>query len=974
MNRKIILLCLLLTLLLLIGVVNAEDSNDSQPVKSLDVNSSEVGLSNDFGCEIKLESNKAVSQASSNKHKVSLKAGDVKMYYGDGTKFKVTLKDNKNKAIKNAKVKIDVNGKSYTKTTDTKGVAFLNLNFESGTYKLTTTYEGSKNFLKKSIKNTVTIKSTIKANDFSKFHKNTEKFTATFLDDNGKSLKKVKIKYAFPNTKIKEAKTDRNGNVKIKVSLTPGKYKIALANTKTGEVSYRIITIKNTLQQLGLSVDKLGNAKYSVKLLNDKGKINPNQKVSFKFNNKAYNIKSDKNGVATLYVKINAGSHKILTQYNGEKILYEFSIKNNAPQVQNISDNVGSSNFTHITLLPDYVNLTNEYVLSDSRYAVKTGAEGILKLPKNEMITVQMENKTYYFSNSYQVGDNVNIIATFYYLVPFDASPLQCAFSENKLKGDGIVIYNKNDNIVFKYRSKTESSADLFGVVMCKNALDSEAIMYVQNNKIKAVISFFTQSYDEYGLKSNLARFYNKLFQQFDYMNYEELIGDKVKLIRYTNTNESIEFSSFGNYIVGNPSKEHIITKFSVNGNEEMEKHEIISYGLSEKYVPSAGFEVLQSYAIASSKITPDIVESWLSKNKTYLSINRISSIYSMFMAALETILIADELANQNAKEFNVSWQRNGTSTVLAGINLDHVYMHILNADMGMSVTGKNEDVVFFKLINSLCLPDIETACFRDISNKTGENSINSLNNLLNSFENNNFSIAQIGDVFYIFGSGDSNATMLLNSTTGVAEVLLIEDNFAYKGAMFSPACTPCRLVELSEMVLGHVSNFLNMVKSAVSNVYNFVTNKVTPLLVFGYQAASYTSGVAGGLAQGGVGLGVTSFLSIVGSAIGAQSAAIHVREHFVDKKDWHWAYDWVPLSRNGPLQYKKTFNIPKSDGTTDYIEVKINDDGSLNRDEAYYISPNSIKKLSKKETYKYFSEETWLSGNVPKKYQKFPI
>ena len=971
MNKKLIISFLILTLVLLIGAVSAEDNIHVE--KSGDANSSEVGISNDFG-EIKQQTSKPISLTSSNKLKVSLKASDIKMYYGDGTKFRVTLKDNKNNAIKKVKVKIDVNGKSYTKTTDSKGVAFLNLNFASGTYKLTTTYDGSKNFAKQSIKNTVTIKSTIKANDYSKFYKNTDPYTASFSDHEGKALKKVKIKYALGNSKLKESKTDKKGNVKIKFSLTPGKYRIALANTRTGEVAYNIITVKSTLQHLDLSVDSSGNAKYRVKLLNDKGKSNPNQKVSFKFDNKAYNAKSDKNGIAVLSVKVNPGNHKILTRYNGEKILYEFSIKNNSRQQQNTTGNFKISNFTHTTFLPDYVNVTNEYVLSDSKYALKTGPNGTLKLPKNEMITVQMENNTYYFSNSYTAGDHVNIISTFYYLVPFDASPLQCEFSESKLKGDGIVIYNKNDNIVFKYKSKTESSADLFGVVMCKNALDTEAIMYVQNNKIKSIISFYAASYDEYGLKSNLARFYNKLFQQFNYMTYEEILGDKVRLIRYTNTNESIEFSSFGKYVVGTPSKEDIITRFSVNGNEEMEKHEVISYGLSEKYVPNAGFEVLQSYAIVNSKITPDIVESWLSKNKTYLSINRISSIYSMFMAALETVLIADELANQNAKEFNVSWQRASTATVLAGINLDHVYMHILNADMGMNVTGKSEDIVFFKLINSLCLPDIESACFRDISNKTGENTNNSLDNLLMSFEKNNFTIVQIGDVFYIFGSDDSNAAFILNSTTGVAEVLLIEDDFAYKGALFSPTCTPCRLVELSEMILSHVSNCLNMVKSAVSNAFNFVTNKVAPLLIFGYQAASYTSGVAGGLAQGSIGLGVTSFLSIVGSAIGAQSAAIHVREHFVDKKNWHWAYDWVPLSRNGPLQYKKTFNIPKSDGSIDYIEVTINDDGSLNRDDAYYISPNSVKKLSKKETYKYFSEETWISGNVPKKFQKFPI
>ena len=74
--------------------------------------------------------------------------------------------------------------------------------------------------------------------------------------------------------------------------------------------------------------------------------------------------------------------------------------------------------------------------------------------------------------------------------------------------------------------------------------------------------------------------------------------------IRFTNTNTAVTFNYYGNSIVGYPSKEYIITKFSVNGNEEVEKQEEISYGLASNYRRTMGFEVLQAYSIINEKIT----------------------------------------------------------------------------------------------------------------------------------------------------------------------------------------------------------------------------------------------------------------------------------------------------------------------------------------------------------------------------------
>ena len=79
-----------------------------------------------------------------------------------------------------------------------------------------------------------------------------------------------------------------------------------------------------------------------------------------------------------------------------------------------------------------------------------------------------------------------------------------------------------------------------------------------------------------------------------------------------------------------------------------------------------------------------------------------------MFLASLETMWLADEIADNYAKEFNVNWKRDNAVTILGGINLDNTYLHILNANMGMTVNGDGQNTKMFRLMNSVYLPNIE--------------------------------------------------------------------------------------------------------------------------------------------------------------------------------------------------------------------------------------------------------------------------
>ena len=214
MNMKINTICFILLFFALITAASATDSDnetlktinqpdydqdiDSEGKLQMNTHSDEVLSKSVENDNVVSSSEKTVLASKATYHsitpvkanvKVNMKAPNVKMHYKDGTKFKVTLKDNKKKAMKNTKIKITIDETTYSKKTDSKGVATLALNLKSGTYKVVSTYAGSSQFAKKSVNSKVTIKSTIKCSDFTKYYKNTASYYSTFYDKKGKLLK-----------------------------------------------------------------------------------------------------------------------------------------------------------------------------------------------------------------------------------------------------------------------------------------------------------------------------------------------------------------------------------------------------------------------------------------------------------------------------------------------------------------------------------------------------------------------------------------------------------------------------------------------------------------------------------------------------------------------------------------------------------------------------------------------------------------
>ena len=983
MNIKINTICFILLIFFLIGAVcaaddenetqtiisqpNPTDEIDNEELKTLEEDDdNEILLSQSteyerenteiIESEIKVENTKPVLGKSAtetvltkSKQKVSLKAPNVKMYYKDGSKFKVILKNNKNKAMKNTKVKISINGATYNRETNSNGIASLSLNLKSGTYNAVSSYAGSGTYEKQSVKSTVTIKSTIKSNDFSKYYTNTEAYSSTFYNAKGQLLKSTAVKFKL-NGKTYSVKTNSKGVGKLNINLKPGKYTISIINSKTSETVTKTITIKNILETHDLTMKESDGSKFKVKILDSKGKVAANKKVTLKVNSKTYTSKSDSNGIAALTIDLEPGKYSIITEYEGLK---------NTNQII-VNKIVKDTSFSHITLIPNYVNVTTSYVFHNSAYVLKTGFNGIIKMPKNEIFTVQIsETKGYVFSQSAISGIDSIVIGYKSHLIPFDGSPIQSDYNKANLKGNGIIISKSTHYTEIEYRSNTEDNTDLFGVYMDKGSGYSETVTYLQNNKIKAKINFFTQGYDELGLKYNLAKFYGKNLYDFNYKSYDEMTNNNADLIKFANTNTSVTFNYFGRAIVGYPIKEEIITKFIVNGKEENEKIETISYGLSDKYRTTLGFEVLQSYAIINEKTTPKILENWLSKSSAYLDKFGIMNVYGMFLASLETSWLADEMASKYSSEFDVTWKRSNTLTILGGINLEDTYLHILNADMGMEVTGNKENVQLFRMINSIGLPNIEDYVLTPVADRFMDSTSNSLDSILSSLANNTFSITQIGELMYVFSS--DNTAIILNTTSGVCDVILSHENSVYKGSKIHTSEDCCGVGIMPKDIIKDIRSKIPLIAPGLYYLSDKF-NKIHPLSTLAYKGISFILGkTLSGASQAAFGLFTTMVF--------LQDGGVKYRDTMMSEKDWHSAMDSVTFTRPGYLQGKKVYNIPNKNGGTDYVEVKINDDLTLDRDSVKYISYGKTKQLTKQETYQYFSEDYWTPFSMPTKY-----
>lgn len=171
-----------------------------------------VNIKNPDTSEENTQKIKVLSRITENKN--------LSMYYGAGSSYKVRVYDDYGNIAKNVSVKFTFGSNTYNRRTDSKGYAYLKINSKPKTYTISASYKGF------TVKNKITVKTTLVTKNISKKKAKTVKFTAKLLNSKGKILKKKVVTFKFKGKKYK-VKTNSKGIATLSLKyLKVGKYVI----------------------------------------------------------------------------------------------------------------------------------------------------------------------------------------------------------------------------------------------------------------------------------------------------------------------------------------------------------------------------------------------------------------------------------------------------------------------------------------------------------------------------------------------------------------------------------------------------------------------------------------------------------------------------------------------------------------------------------------------------------------------------
>ena len=257
-----------------------------------------------------------------------LTCDNLTKYYNNDAKLIISLTNPKNKPISNEILLVKVNGVESKHITDGEGKIYLDTDYPSGKYLINVVYEGSDSYHASSLNSTLDVLSTIDTSDLVKLYGSGTQYFSVFRDSNGKALSNTVVFFKFQG-KTYNYTTFPNGIVRLNINLNPGKYKIVAINPVTGERSTNTLTIYSKLMANKDVVNYFGaTTVYKVRAYGNDGKhVGKGFIVTFKVNGKKYNVKTDKNGYATLKVKLNVKSYVVTAEFNGTKVSNKITVK-----------------------------------------------------------------------------------------------------------------------------------------------------------------------------------------------------------------------------------------------------------------------------------------------------------------------------------------------------------------------------------------------------------------------------------------------------------------------------------------------------------------------------------------------------------------------------------------------------------------------------------------------------------------------
>ena len=271
--------------------------------------------------------------------------------------IKVKLQNSLGYAPKAGKIiKFSVNSKSYTKKTNSAGVAKLKLTgLKTGVYTVKYSFGGTSCYKPTSTKNKVAIISTknptftVKSSKI--FPPNKNNNFKVKLTAGGVVLEKRSVNFKLNGISTSK-NTNKDGIASIPINLALGKYKISYSVNKDKKINAKSssctieVTQKSKTTLTWASSVAFTPGKKTLKVLLSKGdgKAISKHNVKLTLKGKTYTSKTSSSGYAKFNVNLALGKHKISVKYGGNDKFYASSLKKTVNVKKTITKGVNDIN------------------------------------------------------------------------------------------------------------------------------------------------------------------------------------------------------------------------------------------------------------------------------------------------------------------------------------------------------------------------------------------------------------------------------------------------------------------------------------------------------------------------------------------------------------------------------------------------------------------------------------------------------
>ena len=344
-------------------------------------------------------------------------------YYGDKNAFTATLTAD-GVALAGHTLDFTINGRTYSKTTNSNGVASLDIGLKRGSYPITVSYAGDANTDKASASSKVIVVSSkvskLSVTPLHAYYGDKNTFTATLTVD-GFALEGRTVDFTV-NGRTYSKTTNSKGVASLGIGLYKGKYPITVSyagetNVNKAKVSSEIIIFTNNAAKISapayVAYKSASNNVFTATLTVD-GIPLDGRTVDFTVNGRTYSKVTDSNGVAGLPIGLNKGSYPVSVSYAGESNINKASAsskvivvssKTSKLSVQPLHAYYGDKNTFTATLTVDGIPLdgrTVSFTVNGKTYSKTTNSKGVASLG------ISLYKGSYPISVSYAGETNVN--------------------------------------------------------------------------------------------------------------------------------------------------------------------------------------------------------------------------------------------------------------------------------------------------------------------------------------------------------------------------------------------------------------------------------------------------------------------------------------------------------------------------------------------------------------------------------------